>query len=128
LLNAGIKKELTKKYGLSYDFSSINSQGIDDVKLIIKNKIPGIDNVQIDALVKDGIGLGNEEFWAIYNQPFLQAAFARGDDIRLVSDPKVFGVGAGFYAREINEIEKIGGLKTKYGYIFVSPTSTYVKP
>lgn len=70
--------------------------------------------------------LGDEEFWKRYNKPFLEKAFKRGDDIRLVSDPdRDGGALTGFYKREIEEIE--GGLASRYGYIYDASTSTYKK-
>jgi hypothetical protein len=68
---------------------------------------------------------GNAEFWNTYNEPFLEDAFKRGDNVRLVSDPKTQRTGT--YARELDAIEKPGGLAEKYGYKFDEATNTWRK-
>lgn len=71
----------------------------------------------------------NNEFWDDYNEPFLEDAFKRGDNIRLVSDP--VNAKSGTYKREINRIEGLDdkgeGLASKYGYRYDESTATYVK-
>ncbi|MFP9114581.1 hypothetical protein ACLI1A_11610 [Flavobacterium sp. RHBU_3] len=68
---------------------------------------------------------GNNEFWEKYNYPFLEDAFKRGDDIRLVSDPIEFRTSS--YKRELEAIEGENGLAKKYGYIYNEKTKTYIK-
>ncbi len=76
---------------------------------------------------------GKEEFWMLYNYPFLEDACSRGDNIRVLSDNVYFknasdAVG-GFYKREIKAIEDGWNgnepLMRKYGYCFDAATSTY---
>lgn len=75
---------------------------------------------------KLGLEDGNNEFWDNYNRPFLEDAFKRGDDIRLVSDPIEFEK-SGFYGRELETINGENGLAKKYGYIYNGETKTYTK-
>ena len=78
---------------------------------------------------------GKEKFWQEYNRPFLEDSFKRGDDIRVVSNPKAPENQTGFYDRELKEIEgytdkngnKVPGLKDKYGYEYDPVTHTYKK-
>ena len=78
---------------------------------------------------------GKEIFWEEYNQPFLEDAFARGDNVRVLSDPEVPKNRSGFYDRELREIEGytdargnyVPGLAEKYGYVFDPVTHTYIK-
>src|SRR5690554_3113663 len=79
-------------------------------------------------VVASGITKGNNEFWINYNLPFLEQAFQRGDDIRLVSDPDFYknatdNIG-GTYKKELLAIDQ---LKTQYGYSYNSVTKTYYK-
>ena len=78
----------------------------------------------------------NEIFWNRYNLPFLEQAFARGDDIRLLSEPSTLFTSTGFYQREIEVIKQgwtkadgtfVQPLKTKYNYKFNDLTKTYEK-
>jgi hypothetical protein len=80
----------------------------------------------IDRANIKGIKDGNDEFWDKYNYPFLKDAFERGDDVRLVSDPKIFKT-SGTYARELNAIKGKDGLAKEYGYIYNAKTKTYIK-
>ena len=72
------------------------------------------NDIKKDALEKSGktlpedevLRLGNEVFWEQYNLPFLEKAFKRGDDIRLLSEPVTLFSGSGFYLREIEVIVK----------------------
>jgi len=77
---------------------------------------------------------GKEEFWVLYNYPFLEEACQRGDNIRVLSDNTYYknasdAVG-GFYKREIKAIEDgwngNQSLMRKYGYAFDTQTSTYM--
>ncbi len=70
-----------------------------------------------------GIKKGNEEFWDLYNYPFLEDAFKRGDNIRLVSDPKIWRNGT--FAKELDAIEGEKGLAQKYNYSYDHSTATY---
>ena len=47
-----------------------------------------------------------EIFWIRYNVPFLEEAFKRGDNIRLLSEPNNLFSSAGFYGREIEAITR----------------------
>ncbi|HCE42055.1 MAG TPA: hypothetical protein DET40_00720 [Lentisphaeria bacterium] len=76
---------------------------------------------------------GKNEFWALYNYPFLEEACQRGDNIRVLSNNAYYknasdAVG-GFYKREIGAIEDgwngNQSLMLKYGYTFDAQTSTY---
>jgi hypothetical protein len=82
------------------------------------------------------IAEANEIFWNQYNLPFLEQAFARGDDIRLLSEPGTLFSSTGFYQREIEVITQgwtktdgafIQPLKTKYNYKFNDATKSYEK-
>ena len=85
---------------------------------------------------EDVVKAANEIFWNRYNLPFLEEAFQRGDDIRLLSDPSTLFGSTGFYQREI-EVITIGWKKTdgtkveyflkKYNYRFNSLTKVYEK-
>ncbi len=76
---------------------------------------------------------GKEEFWVLYNYPFLEEACQRGDNIRVMSNNIYYknasdAVG-GFYKREIKAIEEgwngNQSLMLRYGYTFDAPTFTY---
>lgn len=76
---------------------------------------------------------GKEEFWALYNYPFLEEACQRGDNIRVMSNNTYYknasdAVG-GFYKREIKAIEDgwngNQSLMLRYGYTFDTLTFTY---
>ncbi|OXG00769.1 hypothetical protein B0A64_19280 [Flavobacterium araucananum] len=78
----------------------------------------------------------NEIFWNRYNLPFLEEAFSRGDDIRLLTEPQTLFSASGFYQREIEVItigwKKPDGtfiepLKNKYNYKFNDVTKSYEK-
>lgn len=82
------------------------------------------------------ISEANEIFWNKYNLPFLEEAFSRGDDIRLLTEPQTLFSSSGFYQREIEVItigwKKPDGtfiqpLKTKYNYKFNDITKSYEK-
>lgn len=83
----------------------------------------GLNKIEAKKL---GLEDGNNEFWDKYNYPFLEDAFKRGDDIRLVSDPDIFK-NSGTYARELNAINGKNGLAKKYGYVYNTQTKTYIK-
>ena len=127
LINNNIKTELDAFLGTS---SNVNlaSQSIPDVKNLIKSSHPNLTTTQIDNIVNSGITNGNNAFWINYNLPFLEQAFQRGDDIRLVSDPDFYknatdNIG-GTYKKELLAIDQ---LKTQYGYSYNSVTKTYYK-
>ena len=95
-----------------------------------------IPSEKYQALLDDyGEVRGKEMFWEEYNQPFLEDAFARGDDIRVLSDPEVPQNRTGFYERELREIEghndesgnHVPGLAERYGYEYDPATHTYHK-
>jgi len=127
LINNNIKMELEIALGSSTNIN-FASQSIPDVKNLIKASHPGLTTTQIDNLVLNGITKGNKEFWTNYNLPFLEQAFQRGDDIRLVSDPDFYknatDVIGGTYKKELLAIDQ---LKGKYGYSYNSATKTYYK-
>ena len=92
----------------------------------------GITNPTKNQIIAEA----NEIFWRDYNLPFLEEAFARGDDIRLLSEPQTLFSATGFYQREIEVITTgwkkpdgtfIQPLKNKYNYKFNEITKTYEK-
>jgi hypothetical protein len=131
LMNKHIKVEFVSRYGDSYDLSSITNQSQDIVKEIIKNDIiPDIDDTDLQSIINIGINNGKNEFWDLYNYPFLKAAFERGDDIRLLSDPSIFGASldiGGFYKRELDAITMPYGLAQVYGYSYDVTRRMYIK-
>lgn len=85
---------------------------------------------------KEALNKANELFWEKYNLPFLEDAFKRGDDIRLLSDPTTLFSNTGFYQRELEVITQgwktpdgnfISPLMKKYGYKYNTKTNTYEK-
>jgi hypothetical protein len=73
---------------------------------------------------------GNNEFWDEFNYPFLEQAFQRGDDVRLVSDPKIYGNDkekGGYYKKELDTIIGKDGFAEKYGYFYDENTKTFKK-
>ncbi|PWS28680.1 hypothetical protein DHW03_02200 [Pedobacter yonginense] len=97
---------------------------------LLKNK--GIVNPSNNQIITEA----NEIFWSEYNLPFLEQAFARGDDIRLLSEPQTLFSSIGFYQREIEVINVgwtkpdgtfIQPLKSRYNYKFNDITKTYEK-
>jgi hypothetical protein len=78
---------------------------------------------------------GNEEFWETHNYPFLEAAFKRGDKIKLVANKDYYKNASekvgGFFKREIEAIEEgyknAPPLMEKYGYAYDPKTFTYFK-
>lgn len=76
---------------------------------------------------------GKNEFWELYNYPFLEEACQRGDNIRVLSNNAYYknasdAVG-GFYKREISAIEDgwngNPSLLKKYWYAYDPQTFTY---
>lgn len=127
LINGGIKSELEMFLGSSSNVN-LSSQSIDDVKNLIQASHPNLTTTQINQIVSEGIKKGNNTFWTQYNLPFLEQAFQRGDDIRLVSDPDFYknvtdAIG-GTYKKELLAIDQ---LKIQYGYSYNSTTKTYYK-
>ena len=104
-----------------------------------------LPDVQYQAMINKYLGpncdihcatlLGNEDFWKQYNKPFLEDAFKRGDDIRLVSDPDNSLNINKFYERELKAIKGytepdgtlVQGLASRFGYIYDASTATYKK-
>jgi hypothetical protein len=114
---------LVDKGGMSFlDIAEDKYNAILD-KHIQKYLDKGLNKIEAKKL---GIKEGNNEFWDKYNYPFLEDAFKRGDDIRLVSDPIKFKE-SGTYARELNAINGENGLAKKYGYIYDEKTKTFIK-
>jgi hypothetical protein len=65
-----------------------------------------------------------------YNLPFIENAFKRGDNIRLLSDYSNPDILFGFFQREVEAIlGKTGemGLMEKYGYKLNEATATFEK-
>ncbi|GHT24742.1 hypothetical protein AGMMS4957_18280 [Bacteroidia bacterium] len=92
--------------------------------------IEGYSTTVVEAAAKKGIKPNTKAFedfiWETYNQPWIENALQRGDDIVLWSDPtltsnleKLFEIediyGKSFYGREIDFIQNNA---TKYGYDF----------
>ncbi len=78
----------------------------------------------------------DEIFWVRYNLPYLEEAFKRGDDVRLLSDPSTLFGATGFFAREMEVItlglKDANGIRgtplvTKYGYRYNDAVKTYEK-
>jgi hypothetical protein len=80
-----------------------------------------------DLIRTHGKAKGDELFWQKYNLPFLEDAFKRGDDVRLLSDPNNPATRTGFYKRELDVIEGPGGLAEKYGYRYDAASASFVK-
>ncbi len=78
---------------------------------------------ELNVLNVKGATDGDAHFWEKYNKPFLEAAFARGDDVRLISHPQESRTG--FFGMELDYID--GTLASQYGYIYDSATFTYKK-
>lgn len=109
----------------SLDVPQETYQGIiDDGIATIRNN-PKYKDLPEEDIIRMGTELGNKNFWDQYNQPFLEEAFNRGDDVRLISDPETFN--SGYYGRELEEITKPGGLAERYGYQFDEASSTWKK-
>ena len=124
LINNKIKIELETVLGSSSNVN-LTSQSIDDVRNLIKNSHPNLTDVQVDNIIFDGTTKGNNVFWDDYNLPFLEQAFQREDDIRLVSDPTNILSRTGTYKRELEVIENL--LANKYNYSYNSSTKRYYK-
>ncbi|WP_437822903.1 hypothetical protein [Tenacibaculum mesophilum] len=136
LLNGHIKDNILSSPLFKGDQSKLDLiDGLDpwsdQVKDIISNKIlPNASKDESLSILKKGINDGNEAFWHTYNKIFLEKAFQRGDDIRLVSDPKIYQpdpVKGGSYKRELDAITGSEGLAKKYGYYYDNATKTYYK-
>ena len=102
------------------EYLGIINRNIENQRNLPENA--GLSPKEIEA---KGWEAGNNEFWDKYNEPFLEDAFVRGDNVRLISDPKVHANGT--YARELAAIEGPNGLAAKYGYTYDAATSSYVK-
>ena len=129
LINGEIKAELETILGSSSNIN-FSSKSVDEVKALIQSSYPSLSANQIDNIVSSGVTKGNNEFWTNYNLPFLEQAFQRGDDIRLVSDPSVYQSNAalgGTYKKELDAIMGSNGLAQQYGYTYNSTTKTFIK-
>ena len=127
LINVKIKSELETILGSSSNIS-LSSKSVEEVKALLQSSYPSLSANQIDNIVSSGVAKGNNEFWTNYNLPFLEQAFQRGDDIRLVSDPDFYKTATdaigGAYKKELLAIDQ---LKVQYGYSYNSTTKTYYK-
>lgn len=95
-----------------------------------------LPDAEYKQLLNDyGETIGKEIFWQRHNQPFLEDAFKRGDNVRLLSNPNASVNRTGFYERELREIEgytdgsgdRVPGLAERYGYEYNPATKTYEK-
>jgi CubicO group peptidase (beta-lactamase class C family)/fibronectin type 3 domain-containing protein len=76
---------------------------------------------------------GKEEFWVLYNYPFMEQACQRGDNIRVLSNKTYFKNSSdsegGFFKREIKAIEDgwngNPSLMQQYNYSYDEQASTY---
>jgi CubicO group peptidase (beta-lactamase class C family)/fibronectin type 3 domain-containing protein len=76
---------------------------------------------------------GKEEFWVLYNYPFMEQACQRGDNIRVLSNKTYFKNSSdsegGFFKREIKAIEDgwngNPSLMQQYNYSYDGQSSTY---
>lgn len=94
--------------------------------LIQSNILPSTSLRDIEIILNNGRNAGTADFWINYNLPFLEAAFQRGDNIRLVSDPSPSsGTRTGSYANELDEIDNI--LLQQFGYTYNQQNKTYEK-
>jgi hypothetical protein len=120
-----IKYEVDNFFGSLQDLSMIRPENtIDEIKNILRSKYPQATASDIDDIVARGIKKGSDEFWDTYNLPFLEDAFKRGDNVRLISDP----ASATFtFERELKAIEGPSGFASKYGYSFNSTLKSFVK-
>jgi|GEM_PF-3547374 len=91
----------------------------------IQKNLPENAGLSAKELESKGWQAGNEEFWKTYNEPFLEDAFIRGDNVRLLSDPKTKATG--MYGRELDMINGPDGLAAKYGYYYDEAAATYKK-
>jgi hypothetical protein len=97
---------------------------------------PANSHLSMDEKIRLGIKKGNEEFWSTYNYKFLEEAFQRGDNIRLVSDPDIYisSKNGGTYRQELEAIgytptkSIVDGLAKKYRYVYDEASKTYTKP
>ncbi|WP_298778380.1 hypothetical protein [uncultured Polaribacter sp.] len=135
-----IKNELPEG---AFGRGTVNNGGVNilDVDEVIYGKLKDEARDILESSGKsftndDVIASANEIFWNRYNLPFLEEAFKRGDDVRLLSDPTTLFGSTGFYQREIEVITQgwtkadgtlVSPLKTKYNYKFNELTKTYEK-
>ncbi|MBA6156665.1 fibronectin type III domain-containing protein [Tenacibaculum sp. S7007] len=134
LLNGHIKDNILSSPLFKGDQSKLDLiDGLDpwsnQVKDIISNQIlPNASTDEALSILKKGIDDGNKVFWNTYNKTFLEKAFKRGDDVRLVSDPDFYKAATdeigGSYKKELIEIDR---LKDLYGYKYNSVSKTFIK-
>lgn len=91
----------------------------------IQKNLPENAGLSPKELESKGWEAGNQEFWDDYNAPFLEDAFIRGDNVRLLSDPETKATG--MYGRELDMVNGPKGLAAKYGYYYNEAASTYMK-
>jgi hypothetical protein len=136
LLNSHIRDEIEASPLFDGNMNNLalitdqNPWGSDLQNLIQFTILPNASEAEIIILLNNGRNNGNEVFWNSYNLPFLEAAFQRGDEIRLVSDPAIYQpdiLNGGSYKRELDEITKVGGLAESYGYSYVSSKKSFIK-
>lgn len=115
--------------GMSFlDIAEKDYMEIMDKNIELQRNSPENKGKTEEEIEKIGTDFGNDEFWDKYNAPFLEDAFIRGDNIRLVSDTIKYNTGT--YVKEIDTISgdsKNIGLAQKYNYIYHSTTKTYIK-
>jgi hypothetical protein len=132
LLNSHIRNEIETSPLFDGNMNNLalitnqNPWSNDIVNLIQSDILPSASLSEINSLVDIGRNNGNTAFWNTYNLPFLEAAFQRGDNIRLVSNNALGSpTRSGSYQLELEEIEDV--LMQQYGYQFNSTTKTYEK-
>lgn len=132
LMNRNIKTIISESPLFNGDFSKLDLIYNQDpwgnalFDLIQNEVLPLASASEIQSLLDIGRELGKKEFWDTYNLPFLEKAFQRGDDIRLVSDPNPSsGTRTGTYADELDEIDN--HLMQQHNYHYNSQTKTYEK-
>lgn len=133
LINKHIRYTISKNPKFEGNESSlglIKSQSEKELEELIQDKIlPNASGDEIKDILEIGKQNGNKEFWDKYNYQFLEKAFERGDDIRVVSDPSQDSPSRfGTFANELDAIENPkNGLMHKYDYKYNPETKTYEK-
>ncbi len=136
-VNAFPTGSFSRGEGKAKNLAGMNFLDIDEVRYleIINRNMTNVRNdpanagLPVDKLTSMGWDKGNNEFWEKYNLPFLEDAFKRGDNIRLVSDQSIENY-TGTYKKELDAITgRNGGINLieKHNYFFDKETSTYKK-
>ncbi len=113
--------------GMSFlDIAEKDYMAIMDKNIELQRNLPENKDKDEKEIKKLGQKHGNQEFWDKYNAPFLEDAFIRGDNVRLVSDPIKFYDGT--YKKEIDAIQGQNGLARKYGYSYDDKIKSHIKP